>query len=318
MTKLERIVIFVLVALLLAGCGLEQKEPPPAAQPVPVVAQDATAAPRATQPPSQAVRQASIADTPVTSDGRTTGDGVVHGWAVLAEKDNYDDVGMTNLPVEHIGLVQMREVLDGAGWDPAGIRELPEFDGDHLQQSLDWLAEQADQDDVVILYVAAHGKYLSDVLGWATAFPPEWQQVASHRRLLVVDACQAANYTRAIAGDPNPYLSIAAVDGNEYAWSGLEEEGLPIIGGVFTHYFAAAFDQPGADEDGDGWVSAQEAARLAEAQQRGYMHDVVFAVEEFVAMYRDSGAYPDRDPEFPHVLVDDTIGQPLFVDLAAY
>ncbi len=242
----------------------------------------------------------------------------VQGWAVLAEKDDYSDVDMTDLLVDYIGVTQMRQVLEESGWAPKHIVELREFDRESLQDNLDWLAENADQDDVVFLYVAAHGSYLRAVLVWDEFFADEWEQISSHRRLLVIDSCQAANYTGVILGDPLPYFSIAAVNGNEYAWSGLKEEGLPIIGGVFTHYFAAAFDDPDADTDGDGFISAQEAALMAEGQQRTYMHDVVFAVPEFVEMYHDFGAFPDRDPGFPHVVVDDTIGEPLYLMLGAY
>jgi murein DD-endopeptidase MepM/ murein hydrolase activator NlpD len=247
-----------------------------------------------------------------------TNDEMVQGWAVLAEKDDYSDVDMTDLPVEYIGIAQMRQMLEGSGWTPDQIIELREFDRETLQDNLDWLAENADQDDVVFLYVAAHGKYLSDVLVWDEFFADEWEQISSHRRLLIIDSCQAAHYTGIVSGDPSPYLSIAAVAGDEYGWSGLEEEGLPIIGGVFTHYFAAAFDDPDTDTDGDGFVSVQEAALLAEGQQRAYMHDVVFAVPEFLESYHDIGAFPDRDPNFPHVVVDDTIGEPIYLMLDAY
>jgi hypothetical protein len=242
----------------------------------------------------------------------------VEGWAVLAEKDDYDDVGMTNLPVGYIGVEQMRQALQDAGWEADQIHELRGFNQASLQADLDWLAGNADEDDVVVLYVAAHGRYLRDVMEWATFFPGEWAEIASDRRLLLIDACQAANYTGAIAQDPGPYLAIAAVDGDEYAWSGLEEEGLPIIGGVFTHYFTAAFGAPEADADGNGLVSVQEAAMLAESQQRAYMHDVVFAVDEFVEGYHEIGAYPEQDPEFPDVVVDDTIGEPLYLELEVY
>lgn len=246
------------------------------------------------------------------------GDDPVQGWAVLAEKDDYSDVDMTDLLVDHIDIVQLRQALEEAGWDPDHIHELPEFDRDTLQDGLDWLEENGDENDVVFLYVAAHGSYLRDVLLWSDFFAAEWGQISSQRRLLVIDSCQAANYTDAVSADPAPHLSIAAVAGDEYGWAGLEEEGLPIIGGVFTHYFAAAFSDPTADTDGDGFVSAQEAASLAETQQRAYMHDVVFAVPEFIAMYHEIGSYPDQDPDFPHVIVDDTIGEPLYLTLDAY
>jgi uncharacterized protein (DUF885 family) len=245
-------------------------------------------------------------------------DGMVQGWAVLAEKDDYSDVDMTDLPVGYIGVTQMRQLLEDSDWEPDHIHEVREFDREALQHHVDWLAENADEDDIVFLYVAAHGRYLSDVVAWHDFFSGEWEQIASQRRLLVVDACQAENLTSAVSDDPAAYLSIAAVAAGEYGWSGLEEEGLPIIGGVFTHYFAAAFGDAGADADGDGFVSAQEAARMAEAQQRDYMHNVVFAVPEFVQMYRSAGAFPDKDPDFPHVIVDDTIGEPLYLALEAY
>jgi hypothetical protein len=255
----------------------------------------------------------------VTPAGTTSTDGnVAQGWAVLAQKDDYSDVDMGDLPVDYAGITQMRQVLEDSGWDSDHIHELREFDRETLLDDLDWLEENADEDDVVFLYVAAHGRYLRDVMLWGEFFAGEWEQITSHRRLLVIDSCQAANYTGAVTGDPSPYLSVAAVAGDEYAWSGLEEEGLPIIGGVFTHYFAAAFDDPDADADGDGMVSVQEAALIAEGQQRTYMHDVVFAVPEFVESYHDIGVFPDQDPNFPHVVVDDTIDEPLYLMLDAY
>ena len=249
---------------------------------------------------------------------KRTGDGVVNGWAVLAEKDDYSDVEMTDLLVEYINITQLRQRLLDAGWQESHIHELREFDRETLQDGLDWLAENADQDDIAFLYVSAHGKYLRDVVAWDQFFAADWEQIPSHRRLLVIDSCQAANYTSAISDDPAPHLSIAAVAGNEYGWSGLEEEGLPIIGGVFTHYLAATFDNPEADTDGDGFVSTQEAALMAEGQQRTYMHDVVFAVPEFLEMYHGSGAFPEKDPDFPHVVIEDTIGEPLYLTLNAY
>lgn len=254
-------------------------------------------------PPTPMPTLTAIPSLPLSSDG----------WAVLAEKDDYEDVQMTSLPVDYINVVQLHQLLLDFGWQESHVRQVREFDRDTLQDGLDWLEENADPDDVVFLYVAAHGKYLNDVLRWREFLAEEWRQIPSHRRLLVIDSCQAANYTGVILSDPAPYLAVAAVAGDEYGWSGLEEEGLPVIGGVFTHYFVAAFKDPQVDADGDGLISVQEAALVAEAQQRAYMHEVVFAVPEFLEGYRQSGA--DKDPTFPDVVVDDTIGAPLYLAL---
>jgi len=243
------------------------------------------------------------------------GDGVVRGWAVLAEKDNYDDVYMTNLPVDYIGITQFHQLLLDSSWQETQVHEAREFDRESLIAELDWLAENADQDDLVFVYVAAHGSYLREVLRWSDFFGREWGEIPSHQQVLLIDACQAEEFADVVANDSEPYLSVAAVASDEYGWSGLEEEGLPIIGGVFTHYFTLAFQDPEADSNRDGRISAQEAALMAETQQRTYMHEVVFAVPEFLEDYHAAGIYPDQEPEFPHVVMKDTIGEPVFLEL---
>ncbi|MDY6877133.1 MAG: hypothetical protein SWK90_13155 [Chloroflexota bacterium] len=48
----------------------------------------------------------------------------MQGWAVLAEKDDYSDVDMSDLLVDYIGITQMSQVLEDAGWEPGQIHEL--------------------------------------------------------------------------------------------------------------------------------------------------------------------------------------------------
>jgi len=103
--------------------------------------------------------QATLDPTAPASDG-------VQGWAVLARKEDYGDVGMSGLFVDYIDVVQMRQMLEDFGWQPDHIRELREYDRWVLQDGLDWLAENADQDDIALLYVAGHGKFLKEVLVW--------------------------------------------------------------------------------------------------------------------------------------------------------
>jgi len=266
-------------------------------------------------PPAVTPEPAVVVAESSAGGGSQAGDGVVQGWAVLAEKDNYDDVEMTNLPVGYIGIIQMEQLLLDSGWQETQIHQAREFDRESLTAELDWLAENADQDDLVFVYVSAHGSYLRNVLRWSDFFGREWGEIPSHHQILLVDSCQAAEFTAAIANDPEPYLTIAAVADDEYGWSGLEEEGLPIIGGVFTYYFTLAFREARAETDGDGRVSVQEAALWAETQQRTYMHEVVFAVPQFVEDYHAIGAYPEQDPKFPHVVVQDTVGTLVLLEL---
>ena len=48
----------------------------------------------------------------------------VEGWAVLAEKDDYKDVEMSDLLVDYIDITRMRQALEDLGWDPDQIHDL--------------------------------------------------------------------------------------------------------------------------------------------------------------------------------------------------
>lgn len=257
-------------------------------------------------------------DRQVLSTEVPKGDGIVQGWAVLAEKDDYSDVDMSDLLVDYIDTVRMRGLLESAGWGRDHIKELREFDRDSLVHGLDWLARQVDEDDIVLLVVAGHAKYSDEVVAWHSFFAKAWAEIPSERRVLIVTSCFAARFTTDAKDDPEPHLSIAASDQDELSWCGLEEEGLPIIGGVFTYYFTEAFGAPEASTDGDDQVSIQEAAIWAESQQRHYMHKTVFAVPEFLEMYHEAGFYPEDDRSFPDVIIGDSIGEPLYLALDAY
>lgn len=240
--------------------------------------------------------------------------GPVEVYAVLAEKDDYKDVSMTDLLVDYIDILRLREALEKLGWPAENIRELREFSREDLMAELDWLEENADANDLVFFYVTGHGRYLSDEVVWRGFFPTEWEEIPSTHKALVVDSCQAAQFTGQMNGESG--LLIAAVDEDEYGWKGLEEEGLPIVGGVFTYFFAEALLNPAADQNGDGRISVQEAALAAEKGQRDYMHEVVFGVPDFVESYHQIGVEPEKDPTFPDVIISDSLGAGLFWDIS--
>ena len=61
----------------------------------------------------------------------------VEGWAVLAEKDDFSDVGKTNMLVDYIDNKRLNQTLMEAGWDADHIHELRGFDRDSLVTELD-------------------------------------------------------------------------------------------------------------------------------------------------------------------------------------
>jgi len=242
----------------------------------------------------------------------SVGDDGIQGWALLADKNDYSDVEMTDLPLDYINLKRIRQVLLDAGWQEDQILEVLEFNQEDLQQGLSWLAEHAEEDDLVFVYISSHGLYLYQNVHWGDFILMDWIKIKSSQRVLILESCRAGAFTSDLQYDPKPYLSVGAVGKDEDGWAGLEEEGLPIIGSVFTYYFTDAFSHPEADNDDDGLVSVQEAAHYADEHQRTYMHQVVFKVAEFKEMYEESG-FDTSDPEFPHVIIEDRIGSPVIL-----
>lgn len=246
-------------------------------------------------------------------DGQTQA-ASIEGWALLAEKDDYSDVPEEgDLPINYVNLDRLHGLLSESGWQEDNIHELREYDRQTLRQELVWLAENADEDDVVLFYISGHDSYIREGLEWESFIADDWGAIVSDKRLMIVDACRAASFMDVLDGDPQ--ITIATVGRDELAWSGLPEEGLPIIGSVFVNYFVAAFDDLSADFDADGLVSVQEAAGFAELRQREYMHEVVFSVPGLIDLFHQHDYFPDEDPAYPHVIMDDGVGEAVFLDL---
>ncbi len=305
---LHRSTWVLLLAVVLSACT-PASVPVAAVQPTPLptaVAVAPSLLPLAAAPPTltplAAAPLAPTAALPPTVDG----------WAVLAVKENYADIGWPaelNLQSGFLNLYQLHGLLLYMGWSEDHILELRDtLDQEHIEAAMQWLADHADDNDVVLFYIGAHGSYIRDEIHWTDFFAQGWGRIRSQKRVLIVDACHAAEFTAAVTGDANPHLSVAAVDAPELGWFGVWEEGLPIIGFVFGHFWANAFVDPTADLDGNGLVSVQEAASRADVQQRDYMHQVVWTKPEF-------SKYAVQDPAYPHVVVDDAVGEPVYLDL---
>ena len=307
--RLVCLAVILLIVLLLPSCSME------APTPVQITNTPIPPSPSPTTTTSGATSEKQVLkslDSPLDEQG-------VQGWAVLVAKEDYSDTGSVNLETGFLNMYQMRALLDYYGWQDDHILEIRDnFGVDEIREALDWLEAVADQEDVVLFYIQGHSSFLREDLDWQSFFADEWEDILSQYRILVVEACQAAEFTEVTSNDPNSQVTIASVAANEIGWAGLWEEGMPIVGGVFSHYFIEAFTDPTADLDDDGIVSIQESASVAGNKQRKYMHENIFNVPEFLEQYHANGIYPQENPDFPSVVVTDAIGEPVFLDLNAY
>jgi hypothetical protein len=111
---------------------------------------------------------------------------------------------------------------------------------------------------------------------------------------------------------------MSACSGTEYAWAGLEEEGLPILGSVWGHFLTNALTNSSADYNNDGWISAEEAFEHALPLTQGYMDNYVFGVQEFLEMYHAFGVFPAKIGGYPNPTIIDGLQGDLILDLSYY
>ncbi|MFC2081837.1 caspase family protein [Candidatus Bipolaricaulota bacterium] len=255
----------------------------------------------------------------------------VDGYAVLMEVDDHPE-GYSDIPIEYVHVTWLTEMLTNLGWSEERIlvRTDAEVTEWAVIEAIEWLAERADQDDLVVFLIAAHGTFIRVELGWNEIFPALWASVPTSRKLLLVDACHAGEYTSTavygpmvmpedtVLGTGAPGIAISSVAYDEYGWVGIPEEGDPIIGSSFLYYLAPAFGDEAADANGDGFTSVEEAFAAAVPPTQVYHRDVVFGNHpENVAAFES--LHVRFDPEdFPHPhLIDEYPGE-LILDLSWY
>lgn len=210
------------------------------------------------------------------------------------------------------------------------VKKDAEVTQDAVIEAIDWLAEHADSDDLIVFLIAAHGSYITNELRWHETFPDLWASLATSRKLLIVDACHSGEISSTAVygsivppsertdGAGEPGIALACVAYDEYAWVGIPEENDPIVGSPFLYYLVPAFNAEAADRNGDGAVSIEEAFAAAVPPTRTYYRDVVFGAHpENVRAFAQLQPWFNPN-DFPHPDMIDTYPGELILDLTWY
>ena len=262
---------------------------------------------------------------------RFAADGV-DGYAVILEADEYSG-DWSDLAINYINRDRIVDLLTGLGWSQENMYIALDLDvtGETVDEAFAWLTDRVTDEDIVLFYVTAHGRYLDESVGLNAILPAHWAALPTERKLLVVDACLAGRFTTPamygefILPDELPETDVPPVRGlvlgacayNEVTWGGVEEEGLPIIGTVTSYYLCEALTDPSLDSNADGYVAVEEAFPALYEKSRAYMLDVVFQVPEFLAGLVE--LFPEADPtDYPHPELLDAYDGSLILDLSYY
>jgi hypothetical protein len=198
------------------------------------------------------------------------------GWAALLDMNDYP-AGYTDLPTGYKDSQAWMTTLQAFGWQSSHIMLVRDtLTRSTGETALQFLIGNADANDIVLFFIFAHETWIRNSMDWSDWFPSMWTAVASQNKLLVVASCGAEEFIDAVNGETAPHVHIASVSLGEYAWAGLPEEGLPVIGEVFNQFFTAAFSNVSADANADGEVTVEEAFRFASPASRTYITSEVF------------------------------------------
>ncbi len=221
------------------------------------------------------------------------------GWAAILEMNDYPGE-YNDLTTNYNDTRKWRATLQVYGWQSNHIHVINgELTSTIGIEALNFLINNADENDVVFFFIFAHGNWIKNEMDWFNWFPTLWSMVPSHNKLLVVSSCKAGTFVNSVIDDSISHVHIGSVQADEYAWAGLPEEGLPIIGEVFNHYFTAAFLNTSADLDSNGEVTVEEAFALASPQSRNYLTNIVFSAYPYYAeMCNNSAPYPRIDDSY--------------------
>lgn len=242
----------------------------------------------------------------------------VEGWAAVIDMNEFPDP-YTDIPVDYLNSERMMNLLLDGGWDRDHIylcRE--ETTVEKLKEILDWLEINSDGDDLVLLYIFTHGGWMSKVLNWSEWVPGRWIDIASTRKLLIVDTCNSGRFIAPFRNLTSSHLFLSGCSEGEVEWAGLEEEGLPIIGSVWAYYLTKAFTDLGADLNQDGWISVEEAYNSSVEATQSYMRKEVFQVPEFLEMYHEIGVYPEQCGNYPNPVMMDSYEGEMILNLSFY
>jgi hypothetical protein len=221
------------------------------------------------------------------------------GWATIMEINYYPE-GWTDIPTNYNDTQRWVDTLTTLGWQESHMLIVNEvFDLAQVVEGIQFLIDNTDENDIALLYIAAHGIWLNNTIAQNDTFVDTWEEIPSQNKFLIIDSCLAGRFTELVADDPNPEIAISAVGPDELSWAGIEEEGLPIIGSVWNYFFTNAFLNITADTDTNGDVSVEEAYDFAYPLTRSYYEDVVYPYDSGIKEWNNFVApHPGMDDNY--------------------
>jgi hypothetical protein len=220
-------------------------------------------------------------------------------FVVLMEMNDFPE-GYSDLPVDFINSKQLITMFSDLGIPEENMLiKQDEMSLEDLTASFEWIEDTVPENATVFFYIAAHGTYVRNELIWNSFVPDKWNSLVQENKILVLDSCMAGEFIETFSDESTSGITYGVTSSDEFGWWGVEEEGLPIIGSIWVHYFVEGVMNPESDINSDGDITFTEAVEFASPLVQSYMAEEVFTVEEFLSSYQQSGFDPLMKVAYP-------------------
>ncbi len=219
------------------------------------------------------------------------------GWAVLLEMNDYPSQ-WTDLETGYADTTKWNDTLTALGWENDHIEITRGYlSANILLDAIDFLVENADENDLAFFYVFAHGTWMDQRNFGGEEYLDAWGDIQSQKKLMVLSTCHSGDFIEDFENEDAPHIHISATDQGELGLAGEETE--EVSGCLFNHFLTNAFSTDTADLNDDADVTVEEAFAYAYDHCREYIENEVFPEDSDLAqLFGNDPQHPQMDDAY--------------------
>ncbi|HUT82522.1 MAG TPA: caspase family protein [Candidatus Bathyarchaeia archaeon] len=167
---------------------------------------------------------------------------------------------------------EFKQALSEVGWSDAHFSYLfgdNEITIANLRNKIQNLQETVDENDVILLYFAAHGYgCLKDILDLNSWFQEEFLAIPTQYKILLIDSCHAGEFIEPLEDyiTTNQFYAMGSVAPNELAIAFVPDDQVgewpysepAFLGIISSHFWSLSLTNSSADTNNDNIVSMEE------------------------------------------------------------
>lgn len=204
--------------------------------------------------------------------------------------------------------IEIRSSLIELGWQDENITLFlgeENITEEIFLEQLDYLEENVDENDLVFVYITAHGHtYCRDVLNFNDWFQKEFNDIGTSNKVIFMETCFTGEFIKNFYGN---LFAMGSVGEDSYAITCTPENDTwvlsepPFVGGISSHFWAKTMKDINADLSRDGVVSIDEMYEYSLPLIRESYNETFESYPNIADLIRFTAGFTENYP-FPTVV----------------